>query len=118
MELPATILVDENGVIQSWNENAEKLFGYARAEALGETLDLIIPERYRDRHWAAFPVALERGTTTFEPMASQIPLRCKDGNVRYFPARLTIILDADNQAVGAVGVFSAEDENSSLPLLR
>lgn len=118
MDLRATILVDQDGVIQGWNEGAEMLFGYARAEALGRTLDLIIPDQYRSRHWAAFPAALKRGKTTYEPMASQIPLRCKDGSIRYFPARLTIVLDADNRAVGAMGVFSAEDNNSSLPLLQ
>ena len=118
MDLQATIFVDQDGVIQSWNEGAEKLFGYAKSEALGRTLDLIIPDRFRDRHWAAFPAALIRGTTTFEPMASQIPVRCQDGAIRNFPARLTIVLDADNRAVGAVGVFSAEDENSKLPVLQ
>lgn len=118
MDLRATILVDQDGVIQGWNEGAEKLFGYESAEAVGKNLDLIIPDQYRDRHWAAFPAALKRGKTTFQPMTSQIPLRCKDGSIRYFPARLTIVLDADNRAVGAVGVFSAEDNNSSLPLLQ
>ena len=118
MDLRATILVDQDGVIQGWNEGAEMLFGYAIAEALGRTLDLIIPDQYRSRHWAAFPAALKRGKTTYEPMASQIPVRCKDGAIRNFPARLTIVLDADNRAVGAVGVFSAEDENSKLPVLQ
>lgn len=118
MEIQAMVLVDRDGVIQGWNESAETLFGYANAEALGKTLDLIIPDQYRDRHWAAFPSALNRGRTTFEPMASQIPVRCQDGALRNFPARLTIVLDADNRAVGAVGVFSVEDKNSNLPILQ
>ena len=42
MDLRATILINQDGVIQGWNEGAEMLFGYARAEALGKTLDLII----------------------------------------------------------------------------
>ena len=117
MDVQAAILVDQHGVIRGWTEGAEWLFGYAKAEVLGRTLDFLIPDQYRARHWAGFPAALKRGTTTFEPMVSQIPLRHQDGSVRYFPARLTIVLDANNRAAGAVGVFLAEDENSSLPIL-
>ena len=48
----AIVVADPDGVIRLWNHAAERLFGFAPAEALGNSLDLIIPERLRERHWA------------------------------------------------------------------
>jgi len=50
----AVIICDRDGVIRLWNAAAERLFGFTPAEALGSSLDLIIPERLRERHWAGF----------------------------------------------------------------
>jgi PAS domain S-box-containing protein len=50
----AIIATDRDGVIRFWNPGAERIFGYARAEALGQSLDLIIPERVRARHWDGY----------------------------------------------------------------
>ena len=50
----AVIICDSDGVIRLWNATAERLFGFTAAEALGSSLNLIIPERLRERHWAGF----------------------------------------------------------------
>ena len=50
----AMIAADPEGKIILWNPAAERMFGFSAEEALGRTLDLIIPERYRDRHWPGF----------------------------------------------------------------
>ena len=47
----AIIAADRAGIIRFWNPGAERLFGYARREALEQSLNLIIPERLRQRHW-------------------------------------------------------------------
>ena len=50
----AVVICDRDGVIRFWNAAAERLFGFTRSDALGKSLDLIIPERLRERHWAGF----------------------------------------------------------------
>jgi PAS domain S-box-containing protein len=54
----AIILADCDGVIRLWNRAAEAMFGYGAAEAIGQTLDLIVPEPYRVAHWAGFSRAV------------------------------------------------------------
>jgi PAS domain-containing protein len=50
----AVVYSDRDGTIRLWNRSAETIFGYRREEALGHTLDLIIPERWRARHWEGY----------------------------------------------------------------
>jgi PAS domain-containing protein len=50
----AIIFADAEGVIRFWNRSAERIFGFAEAEALGQSLDILIPEILRARHWAGF----------------------------------------------------------------
>lgn len=57
----ALIFCDLEGIIRVWNGGAEKVFGWTAAEAVGQSLDLIIPERMRKAHWDGFNQALERG---------------------------------------------------------
>ncbi len=57
----AAIHADGAGVIRFWNAGAERIFGFAAAEALGKSLDIIIPERLRARHWAGFDTTMRSG---------------------------------------------------------
>lgn len=57
----ALIFCDMEGIIRVWNGGAEKVFGWSAAEAIGQSLDLIIPERMRKAHWDGFNQAIERG---------------------------------------------------------
>ena len=57
----AVIFCDLEGIIRVWNGGAEKVFGWSAAEAVGQSLDLIIPERMRKAHWDGFNQAIARG---------------------------------------------------------
>ena len=59
------IVADRDGVIRLWNRGAELIFGYRAEEALGRTLDLIIPERLRQRHWDGYRRVMESGQTRY-----------------------------------------------------
>jgi PAS domain S-box-containing protein len=50
----AIIAADKEGIIRFWNAGAERIFGYARNDAIGQSLDIIIPERLRKRHWDGY----------------------------------------------------------------
>jgi PAS domain-containing protein len=56
---------DREGTIRFWNGGAERIFGFSEAEALGRSLDLIVPETLRPRHWAAFHETMRTGRTRY-----------------------------------------------------
>jgi PAS domain S-box-containing protein len=55
----AIIAADKNGTIFFWNPGAERIFGHTSVEALGQSLDIIIPERLRQRHWNGYSQVIE-----------------------------------------------------------
>ncbi len=65
-EMPdAVVYADAAGKIRFWNRGAERVFGYPDSEALGQSLDLIVPESLRARHWAGFNHTMETGQTRY-----------------------------------------------------
>ena len=75
----AIILADRDGVIRVWNPAAEAVFGYRAEEAVGKTLDLIIPERLRARHWSGYRDVMATGTTRYAKQVLAVPALRKDG---------------------------------------
>jgi PAS domain-containing protein len=63
----AVIFADAKGLIQFWNRGAERIFGFAQAEALGQSLDIIIPENLRRRHWDGFDKTMRTGESLTRP---------------------------------------------------
>jgi len=61
----AIIEADSRGVIRFWNPGAERIFGFSRAEAVGQSLDIIIPERLRKRHWEGFDESMKTGQSRY-----------------------------------------------------
>lgn len=61
----AIVYADADGVIAFWNKGAERIFGFSEAEALGQTLDIIIPEPLRKRHWGGYAETVRSGTTRY-----------------------------------------------------
>lgn len=109
METHGIVMVDADGVICVWSPGAEKLFGHNAASALGQTLDLIVPESYREQHWAGFRAAVRSGKTKLDQPGANLPIVCRDGNVMRFPGRLVFLRDARDQVVGALGIFAPND---------
>ena len=64
-ESDAIIATDRDGVIRFWNPGAERIFQYAKDEALGRSLDLIIPERLRARHWSGYREFVATGRSRY-----------------------------------------------------
>lgn len=76
----AVIFAGRDGAIQLWNGGAEALFGHTAEEALGQSLDLIIPERLRPRHWEGYDKVLETGVTKYGRELLAVPGVRKDGS--------------------------------------
>jgi len=76
----AIVAADNEGVIRFWNPGAERLFGYTRDEALGRSLDLIVPERLRARHWEGYARVMTTGQSRYgEADVLAVPALRKDG---------------------------------------
>ncbi|MDX3235255.1 PAS domain S-box protein [Streptomyces sp. ME03-5709C] len=59
------VIIDREGLIRYWNHGAERIFGFSAAEVDGHSLDVIIPERHRRRHWDGFDKSMASGTTKY-----------------------------------------------------
>ena len=68
-----------DGAIVVWNPAAERIFGYTEREALGQSLDLIIPERFRPRHWDGYREVMRTGHTKYGTEVLRVPAIHKDG---------------------------------------
>lgn len=61
----AIIAADQEGIIRFWNPGAERIFRYASGWAIGQSLDIIIPERLRKRHWEGYYRVIKSGESRY-----------------------------------------------------
>jgi PAS domain S-box-containing protein len=96
------VFAGADGMIRVWNAAAERIFGFSAQEALGQSLDLIIPERFRERHWAGYDRALADGETKYKGKVMPTRSMRKDGTAIYIEMGFAIIKDGQGKAIGAV----------------
>lgn len=76
----AILAADRDGIIRYWNLGAELIFGYTADEALGSSLDLIIPENLRPRHWEGYNRVMAGGETKYKTGLLSSPGMTRDGS--------------------------------------
>ena len=92
----AVVATDSAGIIRFWNPGAERIFGHRADEALGQSLDLIIPERLRARHWEGFRRVIETGESRYgEGDLLSVPSTRRDG--QWISVEFTIVALKDEQ---------------------
>lgn len=80
-EMPEAVIVSEPaGRIIFWNRGAETMFGHSAADAVGQSLDIIIPERFRARHWEGYRTVMATGVTRYGRELLAVPAIRKDGS--------------------------------------
>ncbi|SMH61943.1 PAS domain-containing protein [Azospirillum agricola] len=102
----AIVYSGRDGRIAFWNEGAERLFGFSAAEALGQSLDLIIPERQRPRHWEGYDAVMATGESRYgKGDLLSVPALHKDG--RRISVEFTIVPlhDGDGGMLGMAAVL-------------
>ena len=99
------VLADANGVIRLWSAGAERMFGFPTAEAVGQTLDLIVPPEYREAHWNGFHRAIAAGQTPAEGSVLSFPAQHATGEIIERRGRLTLVRRPQTGVVAAVMVF-------------
>ena len=100
----AVIFTDREGIIRLWNRAAEGIFGYTEQEALGQSLDLIIPERQREAHWRGYARTMQNGTTKYGSETLAVPAIRKNGERISIEFTINLILGADGKVLGPVAV--------------
>jgi PAS domain S-box-containing protein len=87
----AIVVADREGKILLWNRGAETMFGYPAAEAVGNSLDLIIPENLRARHEAGFRQTMRTGATRYADDVLAVPGLRRDGSRISLVFRVTLL---------------------------
>jgi len=100
----ALIYADLQGIILRWNPGAQTVFGFSADEAIGQSLDLIIPERMRKAHWDGFNKAIARSGTL--PGRTSMITRSlhKSGEQIYVDMSFAMVHDAQGQLLGSLAV--------------
>jgi PAS domain S-box-containing protein len=100
----AVVYANQKGIIERWNAAAAAMFGYSAAEALGQSLDLMIPEHLRKGHWRGFDAAIASGKTRLGGRPTLTRGQHKSGQKLYVEMSFALVLDSTGSALGSVAV--------------
>jgi PAS domain S-box-containing protein len=104
----AVVVSDAQGRVILWNPAAERMFGFSAAEALGQRMDMIIPERLRKRHWDGFDKSMETGTTKHGHDVLRVPAVDKAGRSLSIAFTVAMLYDADGKVSAVASVIRDE----------
>lgn len=103
---PDAILVsDREGIIRFWNSGAELIFGHTAAEAAGQSLDLIIPENLRGRHWEGYWRVMASGETKYKTGLLSSPGVRKDGSRVSLEFSMVLLRDETGVMTGCASIM-------------
>jgi PAS domain S-box-containing protein len=101
----AILFADREGKIRLWNGGAEAMFGHSAGEALGQSLDLIIPERQRARHWEGWEKVMATGVTRYGRDVLAVPAVRKDGTRISIEFYILLLRAPDGEILGATALI-------------
>jgi PAS domain S-box-containing protein len=100
----AIVFADAEGTIRLWNAAAERMFGYPAAEAVGASLDLIVPEKHRPRHWEGYARVMRTGQTKYGGDLLAVPAVRRDGSRISIEFTVTLVRDGDGAVRGIAAI--------------
>jgi PAS domain S-box-containing protein len=104
----AVVVCDPQGAIICWNAAATRIFGFTEEDALGQSLDIIIPERQRQRHWDGYKKTMETGVTRYSSDLLKVPALHKEGRPLSIAFTVALLRDAAGQVSAIVSVVRDE----------
>jgi PAS domain S-box-containing protein len=103
------VIADADGAIVLWNAAATTLFGWSDGQAIGRSLDLIIPERLRDRHWHGYRRVMETGHTDYGGRLLEVPALHRDGHTLSVAFTVTLLTRPGEQRPDAIAAVLRDD---------
>jgi PAS domain S-box-containing protein len=104
----AVMASDASGVIIFWNPAATRMFGHTEQEALGQSLDLIIPQRQQQRHWDGYHKTMQTGVTRYGNDVLRVPAVHKDGHTLSIAFTVAMLHAPDGKVSSIVAVIRDE----------
>lgn len=104
----AVVVSDADGAIVVWNRAAERIFGFSASEAIGQPLDLITPERQRQRHWDGYFKTMRTGVTRYGADVLRVPAVHKDGRTLSIAFTVSLLHDAEEKVSGIAAIIRDE----------
>lgn len=104
----AIMVCDAQGAIVFWNAAAERMFGFGASEALGRSLDLIVPERQRARHWQGYHQTMASGITKYGADLLRVPALHKDGRTLSIAFTVSLLKSPQGDVRGIAAVVRDE----------
>jgi PAS domain S-box-containing protein len=102
----AIIATDKDGVVTFWNPGATRIFGFTAEEAEGQSIDLIIPENLRARHWDGYRRVMASGHSRYgEGDLLAVPAMTRDGRRISIEFTIAMLRDADGKLAGTVAIL-------------
>lgn len=106
----AVVVADPDGIILVWNGGAERMFGHTAAEAVGRSLDLIIPEKQRTRHNKGYEQTMATGVTRYGDTLLAVPATHKDGHRLSLEFSVALLRDATGRIAGISAIMREVSE--------
>lgn len=106
----ALIVSDVEGRVVVWNAAAERLFGWSEAEALGQPMDMIVPERLRKRHWEGYDKSMQTGQTRYAHDVLRVPAVDKAGRSMSIAFTVFMLFGPDGKPSACGSVIRDETE--------
>lgn len=101
----AIVVTDSDGSILLWNAGATRIFGYEPEEALGQSLDLIIPEKLRARHWEGYRHTMDTGVTKYGDAMLSVPATHRSGQRLSIEFSVALVRDDAGTIVGISAIM-------------
>lgn len=101
----AILFSDHEGIIRLWNRGCELVFGFTEAEALGQSLDLIIPEKLRARHWEGYHQVMKTGVSAYGTKLLSVPALHRDGRQLSCAFSIVLLKDDQGQPTGVASIM-------------
>ena len=102
----AVIFGDREGIIRLWNSGAEAMFGYTAAEAVGQSMDMIVPEKHRAKHWEGYDRVVRTGVTKYGREVLAVPALTKSGRRISIEFNIALLHDETGQVIGAAATIN------------
>jgi PAS domain S-box-containing protein len=101
----AIMFADREGTIRLWNNGAERIFGYSAEQAIGQSLDLIIPEKLRERHWEGYHKTMATGETRYGTEMLAVPAMHQNGSRMSTEFSIVMLKDDDGKPIGVAAIM-------------